>query len=68
MQEKIWDRSEGKGQTSQSWQEGDSNVNNHTVLQWYAEEHLWIHNTLNLEVDKLQKIAVEELISLKKNQ
>ena len=26
----------------------DSNVNNHTLQQWYAEEYLWTHNALNL--------------------
>ena len=28
-----------KGQTGDSWEEGDRNVNNHTLQQWYAEEH-----------------------------
>ena len=41
-------RSVEKGQTGQSWQEGDSNGNNHTLQQWNAEEHLWTHNTSNL--------------------
>ena len=36
-------RSVEKGQTGQSCQEGDSNANNHTLQQWYAEEHLWTH-------------------------
>ena len=37
-----------KGQTGQSWQEDDSNANNHALQQWYAEEHLWTHNASNL--------------------
>ena len=36
-----------KSQTGQSWQE-DSNANNHTLQQWYAEEHVWTHKTSNL--------------------
>ena len=42
------ERSVEKGQTGQSWQEGDSNANKHILQQWYAEEHLWTHNVSNL--------------------
>ena len=41
----VKESSEEKGQTGQSWQEGDSYANNHTLQQWYAEEHLWTHNS-----------------------
>ena len=36
----VNERSEEKGQIGRSVQEGDSNTNNHTLQQWYAEEHL----------------------------
>ena len=39
---------EEKGQIGQSLQEGDSIANNLTLQQWYAEEHIWKHNTSNL--------------------
>ena len=29
----LWERSEETGQTGQSWQEGDSNANNHALQQ-----------------------------------
>ena len=32
-------------QTGCSWQECDSNANNHTLQQWYAEVHLGTHQT-----------------------
>ena len=44
----VKERSEEKGQTGQSRQEGDSNANNHTLQQWCAEEHLRTHNASNL--------------------
>ena len=40
-----WERSVEKGQTGQSWQEGDSN---HILQQSYAEVHPWTHNMSNL--------------------
>ena len=36
------------GQTGQSWQEGDSNANNHALQQWYAEERLLTDHTSNV--------------------
>ena len=32
-------RKRRREETGQSWQEGVSNTNNHTLQQWYAEEH-----------------------------
>ena len=45
----LRERSEEKGQTGRSWQEGDSNTNNNALQQWYAEEHLWIPNNVLTE-------------------
>ena len=44
----LMERSEEKGQTGHSWQEGNSHANNYILQQWYAEGHLWTYNTLNL--------------------
>ena len=32
--------------TGRTWLEGDWNANNNTLQQWYAEEHLWTHQSL----------------------
>ena len=39
-----WEWFEENGQTGQSWPERDSNANDRTLQQWYAEEYLWTHN------------------------
>ena len=44
----VRSRQEEKGQTGQSWQEGDSNANNSTLQKCSVEEHLWTHNASNL--------------------
>lgn len=38
------------GQTGSSWQKGYSNLNNHAVQSLWAEKHLIMQKTLNLEV------------------
>lgn len=46
---------EKNGQIGWRWYKGNSNSNNHLFQPRYAEDHLWIHNTSNLEADGLQQ-------------
>ena len=43
----VNERSDEKGQTGRSWQEGDSNANNHALQQWYAKELVKLISQIN---------------------
>lgn len=55
------------GQASLSWQEGNSNSNNHSEQLCWAEKHFKIHNMFSLEVYGLQeqKFTLEPVLSAK---
>lgn len=36
----LWERSQENGQTGSSWQEGNSNWNNHLIAQWHIKTSL----------------------------